>query len=409
MKISPAKKRHLSFFSVYFTFFLDNFGWALVVPIFAPLFLENGMFFSEETSLGTKTVMLGIFLGAYPFAQFLAAPFIGEYADKKGRKKSFILTIGSTCAGYIISALGIEMKLLFLVFLGRIITGLFAGNLSICLASIADLTEEKETKSHKFGFLSVLAGASFILGTFIGGNLSDSSIYPFFSPVLPFWAAALLCFINLLFVMMFFSEPARVLTKLRYKFSESFKNISLTLKNEELKKIFFVYFLFYLSWNFLFQFGPVLMFKKFNFSYSSIGNLSAFMGICWALGSGIFHKRLIMKFSKQKVLITSLFIFVIPFILIGYIDQVLYVIFLISLCALVGGIVWPIFNSIVSDSARFSMQGRTLAINQSMQSLSTAIAPILGGYAAEISLAMPFVLASLISIMSLIIYFTRKT
>lgn len=408
MKISTSKNK-LSFFAVYFTFFLDNFGWALVVPIFVPLFLENGMFFTSSTSLGTKTVLLGMFLGAYPLAQFFGAPFIGEYADKNGRKKSFILTIALTCIGYLISAYGIQIKSLYLLFLGRIITGLFAGNLPICLATIADLSKETDSKSKYFGYLSVLAGFSFIIGAFLGGNLSDSSIYPIFSPVLPFWIAGVLSFVNLLFIIFTFAESAVTSRhKIKYNFSESFKNISLALKNDQLKHIFIIYFLFYLSWNVLFQFGPVLMFKKFNFSYSSIGDLSAFMGICWAVGSAIFRKIFLMKFSKQKVLIASLFVLIIPFSLMGYLDQVTSVIFLIAICALIGGMVWPIFNSIVSDSALVGMQGRTLGINQSMQSLATAIAPIMGGYAVEISLSLPFVLASLISMVSLIIYFTGK-
>ena len=79
MKISEYKKRKLSLFSIHFTYFLDNLGWSIVFPIFAPLFLDpQNLIFSQNISIATRTTFLGIFLGAFPFAQFLGSPILGE-------------------------------------------------------------------------------------------------------------------------------------------------------------------------------------------------------------------------------------------------------------------------------------------------------------------------------------------
>jgi MFS transporter, DHA1 family, tetracycline resistance protein len=402
-----VKKRKLTFFAIYLNLVLDNLAWALIVPVFAPLFLDSGLFLST-TSQQDRTIMLGFFLGIYSIGQFLGAPLLGEYADRKGRKKSLLLTMTMTFYGYVFLAWGIKESNLYLIFLGRIISGLFAANLSICLASIADLSLENISKSKNFGYLSLIVGVTFIVGSFLGGNLSDSSISKFFNPALPFWIASIICLINIVVISAFFIETAVPDKKVKYNFLKSFDEIARSLKTERIKKLLLIYFFFYLSWNFLFQIGPVLMIEKFQFTYSSIGNLAAFMGLCWALGSGFLHKFLIARFLKHKILLVCFILFVFLYPLIGKVDLLWFVVLLIAVCAVIGGLVWPICNSLVSDKASDGMQGRTLGINQSMQSIANAIAPIFGTYAAGISLSLPFIIASLFSIICLIIYWKES-
>ncbi|NGX28744.1 MAG: hypothetical protein K940chlam1_00931, partial [Candidatus Anoxychlamydiales bacterium] len=38
--MNTSSKRKISFFSILFTFFVDNLGWSIVFPIFAPFFLD---------------------------------------------------------------------------------------------------------------------------------------------------------------------------------------------------------------------------------------------------------------------------------------------------------------------------------------------------------------------------------
>jgi MFS family permease len=73
------KKRKITLFSVYFTFFVDTLSWAIVFPIFAPYFLDpHNVLFSASVSTATRTTILGLFLMAFSFGQFLGAPIMGE-------------------------------------------------------------------------------------------------------------------------------------------------------------------------------------------------------------------------------------------------------------------------------------------------------------------------------------------
>jgi DHA1 family tetracycline resistance protein-like MFS transporter len=123
-------KQKTSPFSIFFTFAVDNLGATIVFPIFAPLFLEPSRgLIGADASLAYKTTMLGLFLGIFPFMQFIFAPIMGEYADHHGRKKALLLTTFLTFVGYALSAFGIHHHSLFIIFLARLIMGVGAGNL----------------------------------------------------------------------------------------------------------------------------------------------------------------------------------------------------------------------------------------------------------------------------------------
>ena len=295
-----AYKRRLSFFSILFTFFVDNLGWSIVFPIFAPLFLDpNNILFTHNFTFAYRTAILGFFLAAFPLAQFFGSPILGEFADNIGRKKALIISIFLTFLGYLLTGWSIQEKNLIVLFFARFLTGLFSGNLSVCLASISDLSANESSKAKNFGFLSALGGFSFIIGAFLGGKLSDPSVNKIFSFQFPIWIAAFLSFLNLLFIIFFFRETFIKFFKTKYKPFEGIENIKKALETKGIKKIYLIYFLFVFAWTLLFQFSPVLVIKKFNFSNSQIGDLAAFMGICWIIGSAVVAKILSKFFYKR--------------------------------------------------------------------------------------------------------------
>jgi MFS transporter, DHA1 family, tetracycline resistance protein len=409
VKISAQKKRKLSFFSIYFTFILDNLGWSLVIPIFGPLFLgDDSPLFSPDACSGTKTILLGLFLGAFPFAQFIGAPILGDYGDMAGRKKAFVMSIALTFVGYFLTAWAISSRNLILLFVGRLISGLFAGNLSICMAAIADLSSGEKAKTKNFGYLSAMAGFSLIIGAFLGGFLADSRLSSLFSPDFPLWIASALSLLNLLFVIFTFHETRELRQKVKFHFFESFKNIRDGFKQKNIKNILLIYFLFILSWGIFFQISPVLTIKRFNFSYSQIGSLAALIGICWAFGSVVISKVVSSRLSNLKILEFSLIMFILPYSLIGFFHHILPVVLLICFCGMLAGFSWPVCNALISERVGARSQGKMLGITQSMQSLGVALAPIFGGYLANFSIIYPFILAAIFSMIGVVIYIKEK-
>ena len=407
--MNTSSKRKISFFSILFTFFVDNLGWSIVFPIFAPFFLDpQNVIFSADVPFSTRTTILGVFLAAYPFAQFFGAPLLGEFADRSGRKKALILSILLIFVGYVITAISIHFANLTWLFIGRVITGIFSGNLSVCLATISDLSETKKAKARNFGLLSVLAGFSFIIGAFLGGKFSDSKISEYFTPALPLVIAAVLAFINLFFIIFAFRETLEEKKWVKFDFLEGVHNIQQALKTKNIKTIYIIYFLFVFGWTILFQFAPVLVIKKFHFTNSQIGDLAAFMGICWAIGSWPINKLLIKRFPPIKILEVSLLVFTLFCGVVGFPKDLTNVILLLGLCVTIGGLAWPLCTTIISDRAPQRMQGKVLGMSQSMQSLAMAVSPIIGGLSDQIHIYLTFLIAAFASLIAALIYFKAK-
>lgn len=407
--MKTAAKRRFSFFSILFTFFVDNLGWSIVFPIFAPLFLDpQNVIFSADVSFSTRTTLLGVFLAAFPFAQFFGAPLLGEFADRSGRKKALVLSIILTFVGYLISAWSIHLHNLVWLFIGRIITGIFSGNLSVCLASISDLSLTEKAKAKNFGFLSVLAGFSFIIGAFIGGKFSDSTISTLFTPAIPLAIAALLSFINFFFIVFAFKEPKDKKHYVKFDFLEGIHNIQKALKAKNIKTIYIIYFLFVFAWSIVFQFSPVLVIKKFSFTNSQIGDLAAFMGICWAIGSWPINKLLSKRFSPLRILDVAFLIFTVLCGLVAFPKNISGVILILGACVMIGGLAWPLCTTVISNKAPARMQGKIMGMSQSMQAFAMAVSPIIGGLFDRVHIYLPFLVAAFASLIAGIIYFRAK-
>lgn len=403
------KNKKLTLFSIFFTFFVDNLSWSIVFPIFAPFFLDvDNRLFSPEVSEATRTTILGVFLMAFSFGQFLGAPLIGEYADRDGRKRALLVSVFFTLVGLGLSAWSMEAHNLYVLFIARLITGLFASNMSICLACVTDLSEDEKDKAKYFGYLSVFAGLSFVLGAFAGGKLSDKELYPLFSANFPLWLAAGLTFVNFLFLMFGFKETAVIDRSIKFDFFESFHNIKKALRTNKIKRIYALYFLFIFAWTMLFQFIPVLVVARYAFSNSSIGDLALYMGICWAIGSGYLNKWLVRRFHFMRVLEGCLLGFTIFCTAVVFVENMPLTLAVLGVCVLLGGLAWPLCTSLISSVAPREMQGKVLGMSQSVQSLAMAIAPVVGGVAFQVSPNLPFVLGGCGGLLAGIIYWRLK-
>ena len=93
----------------------------------------------------------------------------------------------------------------FLIF-SRLLTGFFAGNLTLCLSTISDLTPDLQARTKNFGLVASVAGIGFVVAIVIGGVFSNDVLATFLSSAFPFWIITLLAFINLYIIRYCFTE-----------------------------------------------------------------------------------------------------------------------------------------------------------------------------------------------------------
>jgi MFS transporter, DHA1 family, tetracycline resistance protein len=391
-------KRRRSLFPVLLTYFLDNFGLAIIFPIFTPLLIQ-----SEHSILASsapyfeRTILLGLLIASFPMAQFFGAPLIGQFSDRFGRKKSFYITILGTALGYTLTAVCILSHSLPGLFISRICTGFFAGNLTLCLAAVADMSPDDTSRTRNFGLIGAVGGLSFIIAIAFGGILSNPNISHHFNPSFPFWITALLSYLNLACVVLLFHETHKGSFRPGINPLRGFHNLVLGIQSKELRIIYSVNFLFMLAWVGSMQFLPALLMKRFSLSLGAITLCFMVIGALWFLSNMLINKYLAKRYFSGKTLLVCLLILSILLLftlMANSLTSFLCFFFPAVCCA---SLCWTNGLATVSIKAPSAIQGSILGINQSMSSIAAMLSPIIGGVLTALSTHAIYVFGGVVS------------
>lgn len=192
-------------FPIFLLYFIDNFSLALVIPVLSSVILGSQSHLITS-SLFWKNISLATLGTVFPLALLFGAPLIGVISDTIGRKKSFCITITGMVLGNLLVAFAFYISHFILLVLGRLISGFFSGNTSLCLTTISDLNPDHTKRSKYFGYLTGIGGFGWLCAMFAGGVLANRKFDPHFFPSLPFMIAALMGVANLIALLYLFEE-----------------------------------------------------------------------------------------------------------------------------------------------------------------------------------------------------------
>ncbi len=375
--------------AVFITVFIDMLGVGIIIPIFAPLIVRNEYgLMPLATSEATRNLTYGILSATFAIFQFFGAPILGGLADKYGRKKILRFSLLGTFVGYVLFALAVHYRLLWLVFIARALPGFMGGNISIVLASLADISDPKD-RAKNFGLVGMAFGLGFILGPFIGGTLGKIDL------ALPLWCTAALTLLNIVLVIIQFPETFVPSGNGTVSLLTGFRNVKRALKMKELDVVFLTLFLQAFGFSFFMQFFQVYLIKQFDFSQVQIGQMFGYIGIWIAITQGGITRLVSKRFSSPQILqVTLLGLSLSLWLILG--PSALWMLFVTQpLVALFQGLSQPNLTSIVSVLTPKNAQGEILGIQQSVQSLAFAIPPIIAGVVVSIDVRLPIFLAGL--------------
>jgi DHA1 family tetracycline resistance protein-like MFS transporter len=363
--VSPSKKTS-PLLPIFFIVAVDVLGLTLILP-FLPFYAE---------SFGAKPWVVGLLISSYAFFQLVSAPILGDWSDRFGRRKVLILSQIGTLIGFLI--LG-QAKVLWVVFLSRMIDGATAGNLSVAQAYIADVTPQ-EKRAKAFGIIGVAFGMGFLVGPAISGFLAG---YDFHYPI---YFAALLSFVSILLTYFTLPEPdfhvrAKEIQKVSIfdwsKYTHQFKrkNVGTTL---------YLFLCFHLAFSLFFSGFPLFLERRFNingipFGPKEVGYLYAYSGLMGAVIQGGMIGKLVDRFGEVKIVIVSFLLLALGYFALSVSFHLPLLLISATLSAWGHGMVRPALTSILSRQVSSTEQGTVLGLSQSLNSVSQIIAPIIGG------------------------------
>ncbi|WP_416143987.1 MFS transporter [Planococcus koreensis] len=182
------KKTILLLMSVQFFVYL---GFGIIIPILPEVIVQQG--YGE--------IHVGGLITIYALASFFTAPLWGRLSDNTGRKRLILIGLAGFSLSFFLFSLFLDN--LALLYLSRIIGGLFSGALYTAVTGyVADITSDEDRNKY-MGLLGMSIGLGFIFGPAIGGLLGSISLS------LPFTASAVLVLLLMAYASLVLKEPVR--------------------------------------------------------------------------------------------------------------------------------------------------------------------------------------------------------
>ncbi|MGA7605076.1 MAG: MFS transporter, partial [Anaerolineales bacterium] len=347
---------------------------------------------------------MGALAAVYALCTFLAAPFYGALSDRYGRKYILVISLFGSVTGYVLFGIG---GALWILFLGRIIDGLTAGDITTLFAYIADSTEPDE-RTKWFSYLGGAIGIGSMVGPALGGLLGTFSIS------LPFYVTAGIFMLSTFVAYFFLPESLAPEKRSKHLSLESlntfvhFRDI-FTLK--EAKALIIVGGFFYVSLD-IYQFNFSVFAKDIYFwGPALIGGMITLVGACDIVSRTILLPRLLKKFSERSIGIAGLIGigFGLVFLLLSIYIHSAYLIGLAVISITLGeGLFDPSYNGRLSQSVDESSQGKLQGVNQSLQSAYRVLVPIAAAAIYFYSPGILYSVATLIAMGALVMFSKLK-
>jgi MFS family permease len=359
-------------FPIFLTVFVDVLGLTLMIPLL-PFYAEH---------FNASPIVVGTLMASYAACQGLAGPILGRLSDRFGRKPVLLVSQMGTFAGFIVLALA---NSLWMLFLGRIIDGLTAGNLTTAQAYISDVTKPEE-RTRAFGFIGIAFGTGFLIGPAISGLLADlfkapGATQPNFSA--PAYGAAALSFTSILCTAIFLprvapkpagAKPGAVAGASR---SAAFREY---FRRPASRRRLLEFFAFVLSFSTLIGGLALFLERRFEFKVRETGYLLGFSGLIGAIIQGGFIGRLVKRLGEEKLTFFGFATMLVGYGFLGFANSLPVLLVLVAISGFGIAVTRPSITTMLTKSVGPHEQGAALGVSQSLQSIASMFGPLAAGF-----------------------------
>lgn len=354
-------------FPILLTVFIDVLGLTLVIPLL-PFYALH---------YGASPFVVGVFLATYAACQLISSPILGTLSDRRGRKPVLLASQAGTVVGFLVLGTATSLPLLFL---GRIIDGLTAGNLSVAQAYISDATRP-EDRTRAFAFIGIAFGVGFLLGPALSGLLAHRLGYQ--APALG--AAALSLASVVVTWRLLPSDPRSLVdhgadSAPRPSTAPAAVDRRRIYQRPETRGWLLEFFAYILSFA-IFTGGLALFLDaRFGYNVEQVGYVFGFMGLCGILVQGGLIGRLVRRLGERNLSLVgfgSLAVGSLSLIAASSLPALLGV---IAVGAFGASVVRPCLTTLLTKSVGRGDQGLVLGASQSVSSVGQVLGPIIAGF-----------------------------
>jgi MFS family permease len=352
------KKKYPELKPVWIGIFCDILGFFIIIP-FIPTFM---------VLYDMSPLMIGLLLSTNAIFTFLFAPIWGRASDKLGRKPMLIICQGGTIAAFLILAFSNSLEILFL---SRIVDGIFGGNFTLVKAIISDKVSPKDRgiQMANVGVVMVLAS---LIGPGLGGMLS---IYGIKGPGL---CAASISVITIIVTIVFLEESwprSKRMTKV-----EMAKEKIKLRENKTAMYLLTLWGFHTLAFMMFMITAALIMALVLGLNAFEIGILLTIAGIFRAIIRFTLFKPTLRFLGENRMIILGLSLFVITFLLIGFIRDTITFIIILLLFSFAASCTRGPLTAKITLSVSPKEMGKINGYSSSLDSFARIIGPLIVGF-----------------------------
>ena len=393
-------RKNLSLTSLIWIVFVDSMGWGIAFSVFASLFLvENFTILPATISDSSRYMIYEFLLAIYSVFMFFFAPVLGGIADRYGRKPGLKISMIGLTLGFLLGALGCYWSNIWLLIIGRIISGITAGSLSIAQAAVVDISTPK-TKAYNLSILMLANCLGFSLGPVLGGLLLNSTYAPLGTST--FLIGAAMSALGYVAISIFFQEtyvPKKDAKKMN--FLKDFANIKIAFGKPVLSNYLVTLLFSMVAFGLFFSDIPIFLSRHFADHSSLTGMVLSTEAIVFSITLMFGGKYIFNYFAKTSIIMVTLAIQLISyFILSLVIDSFVLNLFLFTLISAFAGLMYIALLTLISDITETDWQGRIMGVVAALSSVTWGLGPLLTGGINVYGSGLAFIICGLLIIIS---------
>lgn len=391
---------------IFVTILLDALGIGLLIPVLPDVIRRFG---TDSTFVNDY---YGYFISVYALMQFVASPILGALADKFGRRPILLFSLLGAGLDYILMAFS---PTLWILFLGRVISGLTGASMTVASSYMADISDDN-TRSANFGLIGAGWGVGFILGPMIGGVVTKFG--GSFSHQMPFLVAAALNIVNFLFGLFVLPEslPKEKRRHIELHRLNPFKSLLKVFKPSPILALIWCYFFLFLGGQVHPSVWVLYTQYKFHWTALDVGVSLTCVGVLTAIIQGGLTRVVIPKLGEHRTLIWGIWNYILGFALFALATRG-WMMYAILIASGFGSLVGPAAQSLISKDTPSEEQGELQGSLMSIASVTSIIGPLMytklfAQFADQKSFfffpGAPYMMAAVISLLALIMIALQK-
>ena len=364
---------------IFLTVFVDVLGLTLMLPLL-PFYAEH---------FGASPLVATILGASYAACQLVSGPLLGRLSDRVGRKPVLLVSQAGTCAAFL--TIGFSNSL-WMLFLGRMIDGATAGNLSIAQAYISDVTRP-QNRTKAFALIGIAFGSGFLIGPAISGLLAKRFGYS--APAFGAAGLSLLSIILTATLLPNAAEAAKMKAAIRELDAGSApakeapaagaRTLALGrfMGRPEPRRRLLQFFAFTTSFAVLTGGLALFLERQLGFDVEKVGYVFMASGLVGGLIQGGIIGRLAKKLGEPKLALLGFVTMAAGYVFLGAATTIPLLLVMVVVSSFGVAVTRPSLTTLLTKSVGHDEQGAALGTSQSLQSISQIVGQPTAGFLIE--------------------------